>query len=142
VGQTAGPTSGFSREDIALRADGTATISEYEGTMRSDTGTWISSSDGIAIDFVSFCDRQGSVGGKQRADQRAEADLDGAVSVKVDPVAKSALGSHLAEPKTDYGAFRVLGADRLKQQPDQADDKSVSHIELRRREALRGFATR
>src|SRR4029079_12426018 len=35
---------------------------------------------------------------EQRAAQRAEAEVDRAVRVKVEPVAESALGSHLAEP--------------------------------------------
>ena len=62
--QTAGEVSGgFAREDITLRADGTAAIVEYEGPMRSDVGTWSLSGSTISIDFPSFCDRRGTVTG-------------------------------------------------------------------------------
>ena len=62
VVQTAGQVTGaFSREDITLRADGSAAIAEYEGSMRSDMGTWSLSGTTISIDFAAFCDRRGTV---------------------------------------------------------------------------------
>ncbi len=64
VVQTAGEvTGGFSREDITLRVNGSADIVEYEGSRRSDAGTWSLSGNAISIDFLSFCDRRGTVNG-------------------------------------------------------------------------------
>ena len=66
VTQTAGPVLGvFSKEDILLNAGGIAEIVEYEGSRRSDTGTWVLTGTEIVLDFPTFCDRRGTIANGQ-----------------------------------------------------------------------------
>lgn len=58
--QISGPAQQWSLENLLLRPDGRAEITEYEGSQRRDTGVWnIVDGDGVVIDFMSFCDRRG-----------------------------------------------------------------------------------
>jgi len=58
--QVSGPAQTWSLENLLLRPDGSAEITEYEGSLRRDTGVWnIVDGDVVVIDFMSFCDRRG-----------------------------------------------------------------------------------
>lgn len=60
--QISGPEQRWNLENLLLRADGSAEITEYEGSQRRDTGTWsIVDGNVVVIDFMSFCDRRGRV---------------------------------------------------------------------------------
>ena len=63
VVQLSGDAQGFAREDITFEANGTARVLEYESPQRADAGSWSLSGTAIAIDFQSFCDRNGTVEG-------------------------------------------------------------------------------